>query len=106
MNSILAVILSLLGIQYVSATPVYEYKGCYQDNSNRALRYGPQAFGYQAASCYVVCEALGHSYFALQAGHWCSCDNDLNHIMKYGASAACSTMVDGGAWANSVFEIQ
>mgnify|MGYP001376754806 CR=1 FL=1 len=47
----------------------------------------------------------GYKYFALQHGNgrtgWCSCDNDWNHVTKYGAKSCGKT---GNAWGNYVYQ--
>ena len=66
-------------------TNTYKPIGAYRDTSNRALRNGPKAYGYNPKSCYdATGGAYGDKYFALQDGGWCSSDNDKNHALKYG----------------------
>ena len=81
----------------------YEDEGCYRDTGNRALRYGPHGYGYTAEQCRQQCD--GFEYFALQNGNgktgWCSCDNDWNHVTKYGAKSCGKT---GNGWGNYVYK--
>lgn len=81
----------------------YEPLGCYKDTGNRALRYGPHRYGYTAEKCREACPS--YKYFALQNGNgttgWCSCDNDWNHVTKYGAKSCGKT---GNGWGNYVYK--
>ena len=79
--------------------------GPYQDSSNRALRYGPQAGGYTLETCFAAC--VGYEYFSLQyyttnALSQCFCDDDLSHATKYG-TASCDEY--GGSWCNYIYQI-
>jgi len=56
------------------------YIGCYQDNAARDFKHGPKRYGYQPSSCNYSCR--GYSYFALQNGGWCSCDNTFSTPAK------------------------
>ena len=80
----------------------YNHIGCYRDTGVRALSSGPHDFGYTVASCRVVCEDF--EYFAIQAGSWCSCTNDLSAAQQYGVSTGCSSDNTGGGLANSLYE--
>ena len=79
--------------------PTYTAVGQYADTNNRALRYGPQQYGYTPDTCHSIC--ITYTYFALQHNGWCSCDNDWSHIIKYGPSS-CGPY--GGAWCNYVYQ--
>eukprot|EP01084_Bolivina_argentea_P006506 12346_1 len=79
----------------------YKYLGCYADSNNRALRYGPHAYGYTVTSCRIACH--GYYYFAVQHDSWCSCDNDVNSVTQYGTSSACTVHRIGAAGANSIY---
>eukprot|EP01083_Nonionella_stella_P079913 219371_1 len=94
----------LLAVLLITLQADYKYIGCYKDSWSRALRYGPQQYGYTIASCSTACPT--YKYFALQHGSWCCCDNDLNHAKKYGAApaGACPTNQLGGVWANDIFQ--
>jgi hypothetical protein len=62
-------------------------RGGYRDRSSRALRHGPHAYGYTAASCQKACHnwnGISYKYFALQDNGWCCCDNDWKEVTKYG----------------------
>ena len=80
-------------------------KGSYRDTQNRALRYGPHNWGYTTETCKAACPTS--KYIALQDGNgqtgWCSCDNDWNHVTKYGPKQCGKT---GGPWCNSVYEVE
>ena len=80
-----------------------ERLGCYKDTGNRALRYGPHRYGYTAETCKKACP--NYKYFALQNGNgttgWCCCDNDWNHVTKYGVKNCGKT---GNAWGNYVYK--
>ena len=66
------------------------YIGCYADTTDRALRYGPHAYGYTVDSCRDKCKEDGpYQYFALQHNGWCSCDNDFDHATKHGTATNC-----------------
>ena len=84
---------------YVYETTPYINIGSYKDTSTRALRWGPQAYGYTAAQCVAACP--DYRYAALQNGDgttgWCSCDDDLSNATKYGTSTCGLT---GGGWCN------
>lgn len=81
----------------------YVDEGCYKDTGNRALRHGPHRYGYTAETCRQACP--NYKYFALQNGNgttgWCSCDNDWNHVTKYGAKSCGKT---GNGWGNYVYK--
>ena len=69
-------------------------RGGYKDTSDTALRYGPHQYGYTAATCQTACQDWNgkvYKYFALQNNGWCSCDNDWNHITKYGQKSCGKT---------------
>ena len=82
--------------------PDFRYLGCYKDQSSRALRYGPQEYGYNPESCLTAC--INYKYFALQHNGWCSCENDYNHATKYGEATNCPNSQLGGSWANDLFQ--
>jgi len=84
---------------------------CYGDASSRAMRNGPKQrgswwwkteYGFTGSSCSAACN--GYTYFALQNGGQCFCENDLNHAKKYGTSNNCRSDKKGGAWANDIFK--
>lgn len=81
----------------------YTSIGSYKDTRNRALRHGPHKYGYTQEKCRAACS--DYKYFALQAGNgstgWCSCDNNLQHVKKYGPKSCGPT---GGGWCNSVYK--
>jgi hypothetical protein len=49
-----------------------EYVGCYTEDSDHDLGYGPQSKGFSVDSCRKAC--LQYPYFAVQADGYCSCD--------------------------------
>jgi hypothetical protein len=79
---------------------MYVEIGAYKDTGDRALRFGPHAYGYTAQTCMDACGPM-YPYFALQNNGWCSCDDDLDHATKYG-KADCGKM--GGGWCNYLYE--
>jgi len=54
-----------------------EYIGCYKDDGNRDLDFGPKAYGYDHVSCREAC--ADYPYFALQNNGWCVCDYDYGN---------------------------
>lgn len=95
----------------------YSYVGCYVDASSRDLGAVENNMGPDASPrlCAELC--IGYTYYGLQAGVQCFCDNDYG---DYGdtADAECSTDCSGhatgadaghakcgGNWRNSVWEI-
>lgn len=80
----------------------YQYIGCYRDTGDRALRYGPKAYGYNKVTCRIACNQ--YKYYALQDNGWCSCENDYIHATKYGTSTGCGSNGLGGGFANSLYE--
>tara|TARA_B110000483_G_C18197194_1_gene543544 strand:+ start:612 stop:1997 length:1386 start_codon:yes stop_codon:yes gene_type:complete len=84
--------------------------GPYKDTGNRALRYGPKKYGYNAKTCAKATK--GYKYFALQNNGWCCADNDLSHATKYGKSNTCKYGKKGignggklgGPWCNYIYE--
>eukprot|EP01083_Nonionella_stella_P192709 712180_1 len=91
----------LLAVLLITLQADYKYIGCYKDNSPRALPSGPHDWGYNIASCSNAC--LDYTYFALQAGSWCSCGNDYGHAIKYGTATNCPSNRLGGSLANDLF---
>ena len=89
----------LILLNVACAGPTYKVIGPYADTGNRALRYGPQSYGYTPDTCSITCKT--YTYFALQDNGWCSCDSDWNHVIKYGPSS-CGP--NGGAWCNYVYQ--
>jgi hypothetical protein len=87
-------------------TAQYTFLGAFSDTLDRALRYGPQEYGYTVDSCNAVCTLLGYAFFALQDYSpsmlsWCSCDSDLSHAQQYGVGscAGISTASSTAAWS-------
>ena len=92
--------------------PPVKFYGCYLDGSGgapgpRALRYGPQSYGYTAQSCAEACR--GYSIVALQdvsnrtnMQGWCSCDNDMDRATREGAGPSDCRDVDH-PWVNTIF---
>ena len=91
------------------------FVGCFVDDEDRDFCCGPKKYGYDMASCAASC--VGYSFFALQNGGWCSCDND------YGTPLSMYFQVNdsecnagrffnktvpgigfGGVWRNAVYE--
>jgi hypothetical protein len=80
-------------------TGTYKPLGAWRDTANRALRYGPKKYGYDANKCRAACPQ--YRYFALQNNGWCSCDNDFKHATKYGRKS-CGKR--GGPWCNYIYQ--
>eukprot|EP01083_Nonionella_stella_P192711 712184_1 len=91
----------LLAVLLITLQADYKYIGCYKDASPRALPSGPHNWGYNIESCADAC--VGYTYFALQAGSWCSCGNDYKKATDYGTSTGCPSNKLGGALANDLF---
>jgi len=87
--------------QYLNTLYSIKYIGCYKDKPSRAMRYGPKKWHYTAKTCSAACK--DYKYFSLQAGSWCSCENDLLHATKYGKASNCRDR-RGGGWANDIFQ--
>jgi hypothetical protein len=96
-----SVIQSLKSSTLPTPTPTSTYTaiGPYADKPDRALRYGPQSYGYTPDTCQMIC--ITFVYFALQDNGWCSCDNDWSHVIKYGPSSCGPS---GGRWCNYVYQ--
>ena len=73
--------------------------GAYKDTGSRAMRRGPQKYGYNVESCQNACK--DYKYFSLQNNGWCSCEDDKAHATKYGTSS-CNGM--GGGWCNYIYK--
>ena len=85
---------------YIRVFRSYNYVGSYKDTSNRALRYGPKAYGYTVETCANACSE--YKLFGLQNNGWCQCDNEFTHASKYGASSnECRPL--GGPWCNAIY---
>lgn len=81
--------------------PAYSPLGAFKDKEDaRALRFGPQAPGYDAESCSAAC-GQSHKYFALQLNGFCSCDNDILSVAQYGRDE-CGPL--GGPLCNYVYQ--
>ncbi|CAB9522910.1 WSC domain-containing protein 2 [Seminavis robusta] len=63
--------------------PIAEYKGCYKDQSDRALSHkvGPNQ---SLDECKTKCQDKGYYYFALQSGNYCFCGAFDDDFDKYG----------------------
>ena len=98
-------------------TELYTPIGPYCDSADRNLRYGPHNWGYTPYTCYIECKNLGYKYFGLQAGSWCSCDNNFEHATRDGyadgtfqcnsdstspGSYTCNGF--GGNWCNYIYQ--
>jgi len=101
--------------------PAANYKGCYQDGSNRRLPYvltSDNTFAYYGtaasvspSACLAAAEAHGYPYAAMQTGSQCWAgysapvpgdlqpDTSCNTPCTYGASGQYC----GAAWINSVY---
>ena len=77
-----------------------QFIGSYKDTGSRALRYGPHAYGYTAETCAAACPQ--YTYIGLQDNGWCCCDNDYNHVTKYGTASNCYPK--GAGWCNAVYK--
>jgi hypothetical protein len=77
--------------------------GCWMDTSSRALRGGPQRFGYNVETCKAEARARFSTIFALQAGGWCTTSDGTDNYMQYGRASSCPAL--GGPWINHVFSI-
>jgi len=75
-------------------------RGCYTDTSDRALRtYKGRSYTIQ--TCSDACS--GYTYFSIQDGDQCFCENDWLHATKYGVSTGCNRNGLGGSWANNIY---
>jgi len=54
------------------------YVGCYKDDKNRDLDFGPKKYGYDVNKCFKACKK-NFRYFALQNGSQCFCGNSYNN---------------------------
>jgi hypothetical protein len=93
-----------------------DYIGCYKDDGARDLKNGPRQYGYTSESCRTTCSNQGYSYFSLQNGGWCACDNAYNTQPKYAkvGDNECGAVCNGEAglsparycgagWRNAVY---
>lgn len=97
----------------------YEYIGCYADYGGapdhwdadeRDLQFMASASSSNPEKCAGHCAGAGYSYFGLQYGGECFCDNSYG---SYGEATNCdmscaddySDTMCGGLWANSVYSI-
>jgi hypothetical protein len=91
--------------------PPPRYLGCYQDNSHRDLKHGPNKQGYSPATCAVAChkyKGVSYNYFAVQAGGECRCDNDYStpassYPRKPDSECNHQRSGYGGGWRNAVY---
>ncbi|CAB9522911.1 WSC domain-containing protein 2 [Seminavis robusta] len=63
--------------------PIAEYKGCYKDQSDRALSH-KVGHNYSFDECKTTCQDKGYYYFALQSGKYCFCGAFNDDFDKYG----------------------
>ena len=77
--------------------------GPYVDTSDRNLRYGPGTSdnSYTNDTCYWQCHIIENfTYFSIQFGGQCFCDNDLRHATRDGPGD-CGP--NGGSWCNYIY---
>lgn len=82
--------------------------GCWNDTSSRALKGGPQRYGYSVASCSNEAKQRNSKIFALQNNGWCSTSDSTktgDNYSKYGRSPQKLCNPLGGKWQNHVYEI-
>ena len=77
--------------------------GCWMDNGSRALRGGPQRYGYNVETCKAEARARFSTIFALQDGGWCTTSDGTDNYMQYGRASSCPAL--GGPFINHVFSI-
>ena len=102
------------------------YAGCFVDNSDRDLSaesYNIDPVDATLEVCNEFCYSRGYSYFAMQYGTECWCDNSFGHFNADGSAAAEGTVASpvdgcdspcagnpaqlcGGSWRNSVYEVE
>ena len=62
------IILSLIVWASLTTTKAFEHIGCFKDTFDRALRHGPQDYGFDVDSCSNACS--DYQYFALKNDGW------------------------------------
>jgi hypothetical protein len=91
------------GIEVLPEPADYTYVGCWRDDAERDLNYGPKQYGFDPETCRNVC--ADYPFFGLQNNGWCSCD------YTYGTPASQFPQIDdgncgngmGGGWANAIY---
>jgi len=104
-----------LAQEAVTAGPM-DFIGCFKDDGNRDLNQGPKNYGYNSETCKQACS--GYTYFALQNGGWCVCDNAYSTAPQYGqvgdgeCGAVCAGEAGsepprycGAGWRNAVYAV-
>jgi len=84
------------------ADPWYKL-GCFVDDNDRNLKYGPMEYGYSVDTCFDACSS--YLYFALQNGGLCSCgayNSTWEENYKVNASE-CGSDGLGGVSRNMVY---
>jgi len=92
-----------------------KYVGCFRDDANRDLVYGPKSWGYDVPACQAACD--GYAFMSIQAGKWCFCDNDYStpstsyyqlndsECLANPPGICGDTQYCGGDWANAVYSL-
>jgi len=77
--------------------------GCFVDDNDRNLKYGPMEYGYNVDTCFDACSS--YLYFALQNGGLCSCGKSNSIWEKnYEVDATeCGSDGLGGVSRNMVY---
>jgi len=92
-----------VGYSWVTAQSSIIEKGSYGDDgsnmNSRAMRVLKGLSGYTKATCSSACSA--YTYFALQNGSECWCENDWGRASKYGSKSCGQT---GGHTCNYIWE--
>jgi hypothetical protein len=83
--------------------PTYNYVGCYNDTSNRAI---PDQMNIVKSvyDCETQAKAKGYTVYGLQYGGQCFGSSDINAAREYGLQTdqtQCTTL--GGSWTNQVY---
>jgi len=109
---LLALILSIVLYDAVSAAPQGTYIGCYVDKPIRDLpkiAYSND-WALTTARCTSQCLKLGYKYAATQFSSWCFCGNEYGKYGKQPSNNKCfldcqgdRSQKCGGVWANSVY---
>jgi len=94
-----------------------QYVGCFIDDNQRDLDFGPTASagtGYTFATCQTAC--AGYSFMSLQWGGECFCQNTYGTASQYVSApdSECSLVREpcssashscGGTWRNAVYQV-
>ena len=75
------------------------------DTGDRALRGGPQTYGYSVETCKSEAFFRGSTIFALQDSGWCTTSTGTDNYTKHGRASVDPCPELGGPWINHVFSI-